>query len=243
MPKRPLTKPALSRESDLQALIDNWPDHRGWRLAGAPGWLRDLPQPSRRRRIRTALNYSFEPDALFETDDSLYVAELKFAASGKHEAVALPEVLHHAWMLENDAECRKIANPKSKKVVPVILARWNGWLVASLAAIGSNRPIYLLLDAYIDGKSKILWTGSLFEPWALVPTSYVPPQLLSAFPTYSYWYRVESEDAFFGCAHPQPDRPPITLTPHVEAARIESSEEFVACEGSWNAKWNYWIVT
>jgi hypothetical protein len=127
MPTRPVGLRALHRETDLQRVIDAWPAApASCRVVGAPTWLRALPRANEKLRIATALGYRFEPDAVFETNDAVWIAELKLSPQGKYEPLALADVLHHAWMMRPHTE---------KPIVPMIVAPSSPWLQAAIAQL------------------------------------------------------------------------------------------------------------
>lgn len=239
--KRPLTRRALSREAELQRLIDGWPSRpHPWVLAGAPHWFRQLPKPDHRRRFDSALGYDFEPDAIFDTPETLFVAELKLSPQGKYEALAVAEVLHHTWMLRNRGIVKK-------PVVPIILAPANSWIIASVAmmhTLGVPRDSIKVLsfDAFDDGKKKILWVADSFAAWGPTRDEDVPSPLREEF-AYSHWYRIADEDSWFGVNASQPERPTFLETKHVEVASLEGQPgTFIACEGEYSGGWEYSTV-
>lgn len=249
-----ITPRALRREKELQALIDRWAT-ADWDIAGAPDWLLNLPSPlTAQRRVSTGpLGYGFEPDAIFETEDIVYVAELKLSPQNKYESLALPEVLHHMWMLENNISAREVLGSQ-KRIEGLIFAPWNTWLIASLALLRSA-PVhvhYFAFDTFTHAGRNILWVGAPLAPWALVERDSIDCPDVEEYP-YAFWYRLGYADAYVGVDEKLDDRPTLLDRRHVELARIVTGEErasgkrsqadFIACEGSYLTSWNFSLLT
>lgn len=255
-PLKPMSP--FAREKQLEELLLNW-DARaasGWRVAGGASWLRGMRNPRRTGKLPTSLGWKFEPDLLFEDAAHVYVVELKRSPPQMPDgspkptkdpiALALPEVLHQAWMLSTRSELREqLGLASKKKIVPVIISPTSGWLRASMAfllehGLRSDALRYLEFEPLVDGDRKLLWIGEPLAPWTRERNA--PQGLHKAF-DFEHWYTVADERAWFGLTNDCPQRPPFVDCRYVEAALIEgTAQEYVACTGAYGAAWEYSIV-
>lgn len=247
-------KSVLKQESDLRKLFLVWSNRGGpeWRVAGAPSWLRRLGNPLLNHEIEfpTAHGSSFRPDLLFLDGESLLVVELKLAV--KYEPIALPEVLHHAWALENDSvaqeKLRTIVSTTVANVVPILITQTRWWLRSSMAYLrqhGLNQGAIrqLEFETFHDGERNLLWVGDPLAEWELAKPNDVPKCLRETFQEYAFWYHVSGEDSWFGMSTLKEVRPPFIQGKFVEAASLEGhSAEYIACEGEFGDRWRYLLL-
>jgi hypothetical protein len=161
------------REGDLQEVFDDWPASRnGWRIVGAPNWLLKCKGPNRRKRF-TAKNatYQFRPDVLWY-DPDCYVVELKRGA--KYQPLALAEVLHHAWHLNDPGVW---GSEFSKPPIPVIVATDTDWLRSALSYLFKHGLShialrYLEVAFYKTDSGGYLWFEEPFTE--RVPSDRIP---------------------------------------------------------------------
>lgn len=151
------------RESDLQDFFTSRQDTSDL-SAGAPEWLVHL-KPEQQRSYKTALGNRFTPDVVGRSGTDHYVIELKSAF--KYEPLALPEVLHHAWMLQSewvDARDRLTGT-----VIPAIITQYSPWLRGALAWLGvRTRDLrYLECTRYEsdDMGTIVRWFEQPFGTW------------------------------------------------------------------------------
>lgn len=256
------TDEVLVNERDLQRLIDEWPDRasHGWHVAGGPEWLRNLRSPHRTPG-RSHLD-EFIPDAVF-AGDPVYVFELKHSPQYKFESMALPEALHHAWMMVNVEAVVTDLNPQRKRVHPVIMSRFNTWLRASLqflhdAGLSHNALTLLEFQAFPHKERRFLWVGNPLAPLRAVPEPKFARCLDAKYP---HWYERVGESSLLatmerlsgtdGATDGEIPAPAFIPGQHAEFGKLEAqpgepTEEFIMSEGSYTApkdpKWTYWLL-
>jgi hypothetical protein len=219
-------------ERELQRVFDAWPfqagpvqtlqaDSHNYVLVGCPSWLNARRKSSLPKTLTSSLGYDFRPDLVWEGDGGSFVIELK--SSVKYEPIALPEALHHAWMLEEGPLAKKAS--VRRPVVPVMVTQYNVWLRASLEflfarGLGRDALHYLEFDALSvpsssnEAESRILWFDEPFAPWVRVDPSREIARLARDFkaallhePRHWYWIEATSTWVTTECEQANDQRP------------------------------------
>jgi hypothetical protein len=184
-------------------------------FAGVPRWMSRAARRNSAQRI-VASGYDFVPDVVWETEDTVYVFELKSAA--KYQSVGLPEVLHHAKVLQEGYGTSRI-------VKPVLMSRPSDWLRASVDYLHANgfHPSalkYFEFQALTGTSRPYVWLDDPFDGWAVteeIPE--LPPSLAAQF---EYWYRMESSDTWFGTSSYFRHRPLTWPGSYMRIARLSN---------------------
>jgi hypothetical protein len=218
---------SILKESYLQKLFNGWRGRPRDRIAGLPGWLRDLDADNEKKRTRQAFGYEFTPDVELIDLPRHYVMELKRGL--KYEPLALAEVLHHAeWI-------RRYDRGDATEVVPVIVSSFNYWLRFAIASL-RQRPDspetlrYYEVDVLQGNDQEWIWFD---EPLRSSWESRDPPQWLRAHPGAERlaWHHIAETRTWVGARDRHAERPIAIDFPYVMVAELDEAG-FLVWEGT-----------
>lgn len=200
------------REKLIQQFCEDWKGRPpvGYRVAGAPTWWGDVTSADPGTQEEVWRGYPFCPDVFWNTrDDRLFLLELK--SSSKWQPLALPEVLHHAEMLQRPPQGEPIKGPLTPVIISSVRsARSSSWLRASLRYLengGFRREQLLLFYEFCSVKWKaesetLFWFDEPFARWELAdPAFNLPPEYREGFA----WYKLANNSAWIVTRMQLPD--------------------------------------